>query len=55
MVSGVGPGMGDLIGPAGNYAALPDLAKWALTLGMLIGRLEILTVLILLMPSFWRH
>ena len=55
MVSGVGPGMGEVIGPAGNYAAMPDVAKWALTLGMLIGRLEILTVLILLMPSFWRH
>ena len=55
MVSGVGPGMGEVIGPAGNYAALPDLAKWALTLGMLIGRLEVLTVLVLLMPSFWRH
>ncbi|UUY06706.1 TrkH family potassium uptake protein [Pseudomonas sp. J452] len=55
MVSGVGPGMGEMIGPAGNYAAMPDLAKWALTLGMLIGRLEILTVLVLLMPSFWRH
>ncbi|QKE63870.1 TrkH family potassium uptake protein [Aquipseudomonas campi] len=55
MVSGVGPGMGEMIGPAGNYAAMPDVAKWALTLGMLIGRLEILTVLVLLMPSFWRH
>jgi trk system potassium uptake protein TrkH len=55
MVSGVGPGMGEIIGPAGTYAAMPDVAKWALTLGMLIGRLEILTVLVLLMPSFWRH
>ncbi|VXC41821.1 Trk system potassium uptake protein TrkI [Pseudomonas sp. 8AS] len=55
MVSGVGPGMGEVIGPAGNYAAMSDVAKWALTLGMLIGRLEILTVLILLLPAFWRH
>ncbi|UTW07450.1 TrkH family potassium uptake protein [Pseudomonas benzenivorans] len=54
-VSGVGPGMGPIIGPAGNYAPLPDMAKWLLTLGMLLGRLEILTVLVLLMPSFWRH
>ncbi|WP_439858902.1 TrkH family potassium uptake protein [Pseudomonas sp. MBLB4136] len=54
-VSGVGPGMGPVIGPAGNYAPLPDIAKWLLTLGMLLGRLEILTVLVLLMPSFWRH
>ncbi|GIZ13515.1 TrkH family potassium uptake protein [Pseudomonas sp. NCCP-436] len=55
MVSGVGPGMGEMVGPAGNYAALPDLAKWLLTLGMLLGRLEILTVLVLLFPAFWRH
>jgi trk system potassium uptake protein TrkH len=55
MVSGVGPGMGEVVGPAGNYASLPDLAKWLLTLGMLLGRLEILTVLVLLLPAFWRH
>ena len=54
-VSGVGPGMGPIIGPAGTYASLPDMAKWLLTLGMLMGRLEILTVLVLLMPAFWRH
>ncbi|HEY1027253.1 MAG TPA: TrkH family potassium uptake protein [Pseudomonas sp.] len=55
MVSGVGPGMGEMVGPAGNYAGIPDLAKWLLTLGMLLGRLEILTVLVLLFPAFWRH
>ncbi|WP_394562026.1 TrkH family potassium uptake protein [Aquipseudomonas alcaligenes] len=55
MVSGVGPGMGPIIGPAGNYASLPDTAKWLLTIGMLLGRLEILTVLVLLFPAFWRH
>jgi trk system potassium uptake protein TrkH len=54
-VSGVGPGMGPIIGPAGNYAGLPDIAKWLLTIGMLLGRLEILTVLVLLFPAFWRH
>jgi trk system potassium uptake protein TrkH len=54
-VSGVGPGMGPIIGPAGNFSSLPDTAKWLLTLGMLLGRLEILTVLVLLMPAFWRH
>ncbi len=54
-VAGVGPGMGPIIGPAGTYASLPDMAKWLLTLGMLMGRLEILTVLVLLMPAFWRH
>jgi trk system potassium uptake protein TrkH len=54
-VSGVGPGMGPVIGPAGTYASLPDMAKWLLTLGMLLGRLEILTVMVLLIPTFWRH
>ena len=54
-VSGVGPGMGPIIGPAGNYAGLPEIAKWLLTIGMLLGRLEILTVLVLLFPAFWRH
>ena len=55
MVSGVGPGMGEMVGPAGNYAGIPDLGKWILTLGMLLGRLEILTVLVLFFPTFWRH
>lgn len=55
MVSGVGPGMGEMVGPAGNYANIPDLAKWLLSFGMLLGRLEILTVLVLLFPAFWRH
>ena len=50
-----GPGMGEMVGPAGNYATIPDLAKWLLSFGMLLGRLEILTVLVLLFPAFWRH
>jgi trk system potassium uptake protein TrkH len=54
-VSGVGPGLGEIIGPAGNFSSLPDGAKWLLTLGMLLGRLEILTVLVLVTPYFWRH
>ncbi|MBD2837566.1 TrkH family potassium uptake protein [Pseudomonas sp. JM0905a] len=54
-VSGVGPGLGEIIGPAGNFSSLPDAAKWLLTLGMLLGRLEILTVLVLMTPYFWRH
>jgi trk system potassium uptake protein TrkH len=53
-VSNVGPGLGQIIGPAGNYAALPDAAKWLLSLAMLLGRLEILTVIVLLIPAFWR-
>ena len=54
-VSGVGPGLGETIGPAGNFASLPDAAKWILAAGMLLGRLEIITVLVLCMPAFWRH
>jgi trk system potassium uptake protein len=53
-LANVGPGLGATIGPAGNFASLPDLAKWLLAAGMLLGRLEILTCLILFMPSFWR-
>jgi len=53
-IANVGPGLGDVIGPAGNYATLPDSAKLLLSLGMLLGRLELFTVLILLAPSFWR-
>ncbi|MDN3684065.1 potassium transporter TrkG [Vibrio sinaloensis] len=46
-VANVGPGMGSVIGPTGNFAPLPDAAKWILSLGMLMGRLEILTLLVL--------
>jgi trk system potassium uptake protein TrkH len=53
-LSGVGPGLGEVIGPAGNYAALPDSAKLLLCVAMLLGRLEILTVLVLLTPGFWK-
>ncbi len=53
-VTNVGPGLGATIGPAGNFASLPDGAKWLLGIGMLLGRLEIMTVLVLLTPAFWR-
>ncbi|MND99441.1 Trk system potassium uptake protein TrkH [compost metagenome] len=53
-VCNVGPGLGTIIGPVGNFASLPDAAKWLLTVGMLLGRLEILTVLVLVSPAFWR-
>ena len=53
-VANVGPGIGDLIGPNGNFASLPDSAKWLLAMGMLMGRLEIMTVMVLLFPRFWR-
>ncbi len=54
-VANVGPGMGNVIGPTGNFAPLPDTAKWLLSLGMLMGRLEILTLLVLFFPAFWRR
>ncbi len=50
----VGPGLGDIIGPAGNFVPLPDAAKWALSLQMVLGRLELFTVLVLFRPEFWR-
>jgi trk system potassium uptake protein TrkH len=50
----VGPALGDF-GPVNNYAALPPLGKWWASFLMLLGRLELLTVLILLTPSFWRN
>jgi trk system potassium uptake protein TrkH len=53
-VANVGPGMGDVIGPTGNFSVLPSVAKWILSFGMLMGRLEILTILVLFYPAFWR-
>ena len=53
-ISNVGPGLGNIIGPAGTFAPLDDAAKWVLIVGMLLGRLEVLTVLLLFTPSFWR-
>jgi trk system potassium uptake protein TrkH len=53
-VANVGPGFGPVIGPAGNFTSLDDTAKWIMSAGMLIGRLEVFTVFILLAPSFWR-
>ncbi|MCV0393950.1 MAG: TrkH family potassium uptake protein [Rhizobiaceae bacterium] len=53
-MTNVGPGLGAVIGPAGNFATLSDTAKWILIVAMLLGRLEILAVLVLLSPAFWR-
>ncbi|MBW1713584.1 MAG: TrkH family potassium uptake protein, partial [Deltaproteobacteria bacterium] len=52
-IGNIGPGLG-LIGPTDNYAAIPLVGKWVLILCMLLGRLEIYTVIILLVPEFWR-
>ena len=54
-ISNVGPGLGDIIGPTGNYKDIPDISKWILSFGMLLGRLELFAVLVLFFPSFWRN
>ena len=54
-ISNVGPGLGDIIGPNGNYKDIPDVSKWILSVGMLLGRLELFAVLVLFFPSFWRN
>ncbi len=53
-LANVGPGLGSIIGPTGTFQPLPEAAKWLLSFGMLLGRLEIFTVLILLVPKFWQ-
>lgn len=50
----VGPGLGHVVGPTGHYAPLPAAAKWALSFEMILGRLELFTVLVLFRPEFWR-
>tara|TARA_R110002020_G_scaffold28146_1_gene89944 strand:+ start:10889 stop:12343 length:1455 start_codon:yes stop_codon:yes gene_type:complete len=54
-LANVGPGIGPVIGPAGNFSAIGDPAKLILVFLMLLGRLEILAVLVLLIPAFWRQ
>ncbi len=53
-LANVGPGLGDIIGPSGNFATMPDALLYVLSLLMLLGRLEVLTVIIVLTPMFWR-
>jgi trk system potassium uptake protein TrkH len=53
-LTNVGPGLGPIIGPVGNYAPLPDPAIWVMTILMFVGRLEILTVYVLFTATFWR-
>ncbi|TDL91184.1 TrkH family potassium uptake protein [Meridianimarinicoccus aquatilis] len=53
-IANIGPGLGPIIGPSGNFSSLNDTAKWLLCAAMLLGRLEILSVLVILTPQFWR-
>ena len=54
-ISNVGPGLGGIIGPNGNFSSLPDISKWILSLGMILGRLELFAILVLFLPSFWKN
>lgn len=54
-VANVGPGLGEIIGPSGNFTSLSDGAKWVMIFGMLLGRLEIYSVLLVFLPRFWDH
>ena len=54
-ISNVGPGLGDMIGPSGNFRELSNFAKWTLSFAMLLGRLEIFTLLVLFFPGFWKN
>ncbi len=54
-LANVGPGLGPIIGPSGNFSSLPDAAKWVMSFGMLLGRLEIFTVLVLFSRHFWQN
>lgn len=53
-VANVGPGVGEIVGPSGNFAGLPDIAKFILAFAMYAGRLEMLTLFVLFTPTFWR-
>ncbi len=53
-ISNVGPGLGETIGPNGNFYKLSNISKWILSLSMLLGRLELFAILVLFIPSFWR-
>lgn len=53
-IANAGPGLGKIIGPAGNYQPLSDSAKWVLSIAMLLGRLEFFTVFVLFTPTYWR-
>lgn len=54
-ISNVGPGLGNTIGPSGTFKDLPDISKWILSLGMMLGRLELFTLYVVITPLFWRN
>ena len=54
-ISNVGPGLGPIIGPNGDFSSLPNISKWILSFGMILGRLELFAILVLFLPSFWKN
>jgi len=54
-LANIGPGLGDIIGPSGNFEPLSNTAKWILGFAMLLGRLELLSVFVLFTAAFWRR
>lgn len=54
-LANIGPGLGEVIGPDGNFNTLPDVSKWLLSAAMLIGRLELMSVYVIFTAAFWRH
>ena len=53
-ISNVGPGLGEIIGPNGNFSQLSNISKWILSFAMILGRLELFAILVLFVPSFWK-
>ena len=53
-LANVGPGLGEHVGPSGTFSGLTDAGKWMMSTGMLVGRLELWSALVLLSPAFWR-
>lgn len=54
-ICNVGPGLGEIVGPAGTFQSLPASAKWMCAAAMLLGRLELISVFVILSPAFWRN
>jgi len=52
-MANAGPGLGPVVGPGTNFAAIPETAKWLVMLAMVLGRLELVTFYVVLLPSFW--
>jgi trk system potassium uptake protein len=54
-MANAGPGLGPLVGPSTNFSAIPELAKWWIMAAMILGRLELMTFYVMLIPAFWRR